>query len=141
MDESTVFYGYGHKNIVARHRTTLEFTKDNSLTLSGDCILLVSATMSASEIPDKIKSLVRKKNSVLTFQIEVNGLEDRIQAFGDHNLNLWDDRCMVVRKSGYVSPRTVAVYSNKAAIDIDRQIVDLLKTGAKARVTISAKPV
>lgn len=66
-------------------------------------------------------------------------MEDYIRGFGDDNLSLLDERCMVVRKSGYVSPRTVAVRSDKAAIDIDRRIVRLLRIGARARVTITVK--
>ncbi len=40
------FTAWGHENITANHKRTLEFTKDNELSLEGDCILGVSANFS-----------------------------------------------------------------------------------------------
>ena len=37
------FLAFGHKNITANHKTTLEFTKENSVTKKGDCIIGVNS--------------------------------------------------------------------------------------------------
>ena len=37
------FTAYGHKNILATHKTTIEFTKDKELSLKGNCIVGVRA--------------------------------------------------------------------------------------------------
>ena len=44
------FFCFGHKNILAKHRNTLEFTKDKDLTLNGDCIVGVNANFDLKEI-------------------------------------------------------------------------------------------
>ncbi|MEM2818033.1 MAG: DUF371 domain-containing protein, partial [Archaeoglobaceae archaeon] len=42
---------FGHPNISAKHRTTLEVTKDNEISKRADCIIGVNANKSVSEIP------------------------------------------------------------------------------------------
>ena len=42
------FNAYGHPNILGTHKTTFEFTKDNELTLNGDCIVGVKADFELS---------------------------------------------------------------------------------------------
>ena len=51
------FFIYGHENISAKHKTTIEFTKDKEVSRKGDCILGVNADFSFSEI----KRLLKKK--------------------------------------------------------------------------------
>ena len=63
------FTAYGHPNITARHKTTLEFTKDKELSLRGDCIVGVKADFSLSEIKKFIKSLKTNKIKII---IETN---------------------------------------------------------------------
>lgn len=46
---------------------------------------------------------------------------------------------IVVRKSGFLSDRTLMVYANKAAIDIPRKIVRMLQnSGERVIIEISA---
>ena len=49
------FNCYGHENITARHKTTLEFTKDRDLSLKGDCIIGVKADFSLPQLKNLIK--------------------------------------------------------------------------------------
>ena len=50
------FFSFGHPNITAKHKTTLEFTKDKELSLRGDCIIGVNSTFELKEIKKMIKS-------------------------------------------------------------------------------------
>ena len=47
IDKITAF---GHPNIVANHKTTLEFTKEKHLSPKGDCIVGINANKSIKEI-------------------------------------------------------------------------------------------
>jgi hypothetical protein len=139
MEYSITFYGRGHKNIVARHKGTIEFTKDSWLSRRGDCIILVGCDMAPSELPEQIKKAIRKNRVQIKFILHVEGLTEVIMGYGDPNLSLTDPRSMVIRKSGFTSPRTVAVYADKAAADIDRKLVALLMGGATASVDLIVK--
>jgi len=116
----------GHKFISATHKSTFEVTKDNYLTKRGNCIIGISAEYSANEFPDWLKEYLKGGNKIM-IEIKVEGLSDFIEAYGSRELTFNDKRSFVIRKSSYIDDRTVAIRSNKAAIDIDRRIIELLK--------------
>jgi hypothetical protein len=57
---------------------------------------------------------------------------------GHPSLMLTDDKDMVIRKSNYICPRTLAIKSDKAAIDMPRDMILMLnKSDTKGRMVIS----
>ncbi|MBR9690110.1 DUF371 domain-containing protein [Candidatus Woesearchaeota archaeon] len=108
---------FGHKNVLCLHKNTIEFTKEKELTKNGDCILGVSSDFKFDK-----KILSSKKIKVT---ITSDGATDSFEA--DVNPDFDDDKEIVFRKSYFVSKRTLGLNSTKAAIDIDRRIVDKLK--------------
>lgn len=63
-----LFTCYGHKNITCRHKTTLEFTKSNELSLKGDCIIGVKADFSLVQLRKFIKLLGNNKKITITIE-------------------------------------------------------------------------
>jgi len=116
----------GHKNVRATHRSTLEFTKEDYLTPRGDCILCIEADKGINDLSDEFKAALRAGKRLL-IRIKVGDLVDEILAEGSPELILDHDFSMVVRKSDYIDARTLAIRANKAARDIDRKIVELLR--------------
>ena len=106
---------YGHKNVLGTHQTAFEFTKDNFLTKRGNCIIGIKAKF-------EIKNIKFKK---VIGVIKVNNIKDTFVGYLNPNFN--SDREIVIRKSNFSSQRTLIIKSNKAAIDINRRIIDLLK--------------
>ncbi len=125
MHEEICFHG--HRNIQALHKSTLEVTKDDHLTLRGDCIIGVRANKACKDIDEKIKALLRMDEAIVKVIIAVNSLEFSFYAKGSSKLLLNDHRSIVIRKSTYTCNRTLAIKSGAAAIDIPRYIIDLLK--------------
>lgn len=121
------FNCYGHENITARHKTTLEFTKDAEMRLEGDCIVGVNADFSLSQLKKFIKSL--KGNNTVTITIETlnegNKIIEKINAEINPNFN--SDREMVIRKTDFISERTFAIKANKAAFELNRDLMGFLK--------------
>ncbi len=126
----------GHNNIRAMHRTTLEITKENHLTPKGDCIVAVSADKGLQNLPDTFKNKLRNENSRLEIIIKSNGIEEKITAGGHPELTLSHPTDMVVRKSNFICNRTLAINSDKAARDLDRGLVDKLKTGGNVIIEL-----
>jgi hypothetical protein len=50
----------GHKNVLATHKTTLEFTKDDYLTKKGDCILAINLDKIPKAMQGKIKIILKR---------------------------------------------------------------------------------
>ena len=117
----------GHENIRSLHKKTIEITKESSLTPSGDCIIGISAKYGCKEIPKKIKEKLKNPNSKVVFSIIVNEYTFKINGKGHQDLIFSDPDDIVIRKSDYVCPRTLAVNCDKASDAIPRKLVRLLQ--------------
>lgn len=117
---------WGHENVRATHRSTLEFTKEDFLTPRGDCILCIKADKGINDLSEEFKKAL-KSGKRLRIKIKVDGVEDELTAWGDERLILEHPTSMVIRKSEYVDSRTLALRADKAARDIKREIVEKLR--------------
>ena len=135
-----VVFGYGHANILATHKATLEFTKDKHLSKKGDCIIAVAADKALADLSPEFKAGLRKPNAKLTILIEAGGISAQVQASGTRQLSLAHPMDAVVRKSSYVCSRTLAVRADKAAIDLPRELVQKLKNPEqKVKITLNVR--
>lgn len=116
----------GHENITARHRTTLEITKDEEITRKADCVIGVRADRSAFDLPDWLKSHLLSGGRI-EIELVIGGSSFKINGFGSPNLTLRSRREIVVRKSSYIDDRTIAIMADKAAADLPREVVELLR--------------
>ena len=136
------FTAKGHPNVRATHKSTLELTRDPHLTPRGDCILGVEAEVSAGSLPQWVKEALRREDSLLVVVLCSGGICDSLTARGDPRLSLASNNSMVIRKSNYVDARTIGVGASKAARDINRRIVESLRSGETLHVhmTVITQP-
>ncbi|MEM3064821.1 MAG: DUF371 domain-containing protein [Candidatus Nitrosotenuis sp.] len=118
---------YGHENVRAHHPRTIEITTEPDLTLQGDCIIGVSAECGCSGIPDKMKKMLRRSDSNVKITIQVNGESFEVVGRGHDDLILENPHDIVIRKSNFLCPRTLAIGCDKACCDMPRQIVKMLQ--------------
>lgn len=131
------FNAYGHPNILATHKTTLEFTKDKEVSLKGDCIVGVKADFNLKKLSEFIKKI--KKNKV-TITIETSNKKIKETINAELNTNFKSSKEFVIRKTNFVSERTFVISSNKAAFDLNRHLIDFLKEkGNKINIIIQNK--
>ena len=128
------FHAYGHPHILGTHKTTFEFTKDGEISLEGDCIVGVKADFELS----KLRELIEKssnKNVTITIELPDKKIKETILAA--INPNFGDDRELVIRKTNFISKRTFATSSDKAAFELNRELIRFLrKKSAKLSVII-----
>jgi len=134
-----VFRACGHPNIKATHKTTLEVTREDYLTPRGDCIVAIKSEKSVADLSYNLKQALRRRNARATLILKVLDVEDVIVGFGDERLLLTSQISMVCRKSSYICPRTLMIKCDKSAIDINRELVELLKQGAQVEVAIEVE--
>lgn len=115
-----IFNISGHKNILGTHKNTIEFTKDSNLTLNGDCIIGVKVDFDLHEL----KALV-KKYSKIKIIILVDNLVEEINAVSNPEFN--DKHEIVIRKTDFISERTLGIKADKAVLDLDRELINKLK--------------
>lgn len=127
MKAYDIIIARGHPNIKATHKTTIEITKENYLTPRGDCIIGVASNKSANDLRPELKNILKQDNTIAVFILYVGELMDYILATGSKNLLIQDEKKLIIRKSTYIEPATIAIRSNKAAKDIDRRMVEKLR--------------
>ena len=135
------FNAYGHTNILATHKTTLEFTKDKELSLKGDCIVGVNADFELQQLKQFIKKSDIKK---ITIKIQTISKSTKIKETinAELNKNFNSKREFVIRKTNFISKRTFAINSNKAAFDLNRHLINFLEeTENKIKVIIENKQI
>ena len=117
----------GHENIRSSHQKTIEITKETHLTPQGDCIVGVNATSSCSDLPLEMKNKLKDSNAKVIFSIQVGEHEFVVEGRGHPELTLTHSEDIVIRKSNFVCPRTLAVKCDKASDLLPREMVSLLQ--------------
>ena len=117
----------GHENIRSTHKKTIEITKESNLTPQGDCIIGVNASASCSDLPGLLKEKLQDPKSKVQFSIKVGQHEFIVNGRGHQNLTLTHTEDIVIRKSDFVCPRTLAVNCDKTSDLLPREMVTLLQ--------------
>jgi len=113
------FIAWGHENITAKHRRTLEFTKDNEVGIEGDCILGVSSNFSLYDLKELIK-----EGKKLRMIITADGVFDEVIFEANPEFN--DEKEIVVRIGDFSSDRTFGFKADKACADLKKELVEKL---------------
>jgi len=78
-------------------------------------------------LPQEIKDKLRDPGSKVTFSISVNTHQFTIVGSGHPDLILTHKKDIVLRKSDFICPRTIAVKCDKASDLLPREMVSLLQ--------------
>ena len=117
----------GHENIRSNHQRTLEITKESHLTPRGDCIIGVNAKSSCADLPEELKNKLKNPDSKVNFSIKVGDEEFVMGGNGHSDLILSHTEDIVIRKSDFICPRTLAINCDKASDLLPRSMVKLLQ--------------
>ncbi len=130
----------GHRNVRALHRTTFEVTRDDHITPRGDCIIGVSADKAAASLSREVREALSIEDSRVVLILETPGHRDLVRARGDSRITSSDERRIIVRRSNFVEPATIAVEADKAAGQLDRGLVEELREGAPLVLVVRVRP-
>ncbi len=140
MEITEIILAYGHKNIQATHKSTLEITKENQLSTKGNCIIAVSTDKALADLSSEFKENLLKESAKTIMLIEAGEVVEVVNAFGSTRLILTHPTDMVVRKSSYICSRTLAIKADKAACDLSRKLVKKLRDPKqKVKITLTVK--
>ena len=126
----------GHENVLSLHKSTFEITKDKDLSLSGDCIIGLDIDKSMEDFPKEFKEKLTNDDTKVIVELKTPNASDTIEGFGHHDLSLSHPTDIVCRKSTFVCSRTLMIKSNKAAIDLNRDLIKDLANGESMEVNI-----
>jgi len=121
------FKAYGHENVIGEHKTTVEITTEDYLTKQGTCIIGVQATQKLSELSSEIREIVTLETTKIVLLMEVAGIKEQVSGTGGNGLTYSDSTSMVARTSSFQCGRTLMINADKAAMDLSREFVNLLR--------------
>lgn len=125
---------YGSPNMLGTHPTTLEFTKEDFLTLRGNCIIGIKATKSCCDLTQNLKTHIQEGNCIRV-ELSDGNHTDSFIGYGHPQLTLTSSTSMVFRTSDFLSDRTILIHCSKSAKDINREIIQAL-TNTDQRIQI-----
>jgi hypothetical protein len=131
-----VFHAKGHHNVTSAHKSTFEVTMDKEIGIRADCIVGVSSEAKLGELPNKLQEAIKNENNIIKVQLETENAFDEITGYGHPELTLNHPTDMVCRKSEFKCSRTLMIKSDKAAIDLKKELIDDLKEGKDLKVKI-----
>ena len=126
----------GHENVLSLHKSTFEITKDKDLSLSGDCIIGLDIDKAMEDFPEEFKRKLANDDTKVIVELETPNAYDIIEGYGHHDLSLSHSTDIVCRKSTFICSRTLMIRANKAAIDLNRDLIRDLANGEPMDVNI-----
>ena len=126
----------GHENVLSLHKSTFDITKDKDLSLAGDCIIGLDIDKSMEDFPKEFKEKLANDVTKVIVELKTPNASDEIEGYGHHDLTLSHPTDIVCRKSTFVCSRTLMIKSNKAAIDLNRDLIKDLVNGESMEVNI-----
>lgn len=117
------FVAYGHENVIGKHKTTVEITSENILTLQGTCIIGVKMNRKLCDLSDEIKKMAQSELTRIYLRMKVNDESEEVVGYGSPGLTYESSVSMVARTSSYECGRTLMVKADKAASDLNRQFI------------------
>lgn len=130
---------YGHPNITATHTTTFEITKAKDIKKDADCIVAVRADKACKDL-DRGFIDGLKEGMVVEITFEVDGIKDTVVAYGSPALKLTHLEDIVVRKSDFIDSRTLAILADKAAFELDQDLIEKLRDPkTQVKITLEVK--
>ncbi len=125
VQDEVIFYG--HPNVQSLHAKTIEITKEEHMTLRGDCIIGVRADKACAGLDEALKHKLRSNSAIVRIEVIVGTESFLITGVGDERLNLLSPHDIVIRKTNFVCPRTMSVRCDKASLELPRKMVKMLQ--------------
>ena len=126
----------GHRNVSSLHKSTFEITMDKEIGPTADCIIGVDMDNSMLKFPEDFKQKISNSNTRITVILDTENGHDEINGWGHEDLTLTHPTDIVCRTSDYTCSRTLMIKADKAAKDLDLNLIEDLKNEKEMNVTI-----
>jgi hypothetical protein len=136
MEMEYTFVLKGHPNVTSRHKTTFEFTKDHEIGKTADCIIGVESPVTMNNIPKEMVRKIQDETTIIILRLETENAVDEIRGYGHPELTLDHPTDIVSRKSDFKCSRTLMINADKAACDLNRELINDLRKSKPLKVTI-----
>lgn len=114
---------YGNSGITATNSDSISITKGNNIT---DDRIGVNANKACKDLGGEFKTALMTARKVEII-IDVNGVVDKLVAFGSPALKLTDNEDIVIRKNDFIDGKTLAILSDKSIGELSNKLLEEVK--------------
>jgi hypothetical protein len=127
---------WGDEKIIASDTTKFGVTKSSEI---ENFTIGIKANKCADELSNEIKTVLKQARKI-EITIEVEGIKDKIFAFGSPALSISDKEKIIIRKDDKIDNATIAILSDKSASELKKELIEKLKDSKnKILLTIESK--
>src|SRR5438445_358572 len=101
--------------------------RTDELTHRGDCVVAVKSSSAVRNLTLDLKRVLSSSSGRGQLRLQVGPFEFTVEGKGDPRLTFSHETDLVVRKSGFISDRTLMIHADKSSMDIPRDMVRLLQ--------------
>lgn len=98
-------------------------------------MVAVRSSGAIRSLPEDLKRALSSSSGRGRLALRVGPFEFEVEGRGDPRLTFSHETDLVVRKSGFISERTLMIFADKSSMDIPRDMVRLLQDPT-SRVTV-----
>lgn len=96
----------------------------------------VNANRGPKDFSKQFKDLCRLDDSIIYLELYAGGIVENVQGSGSSKLTFQHPTEIVGRKSEYASDRTVMIKADRAARDLNRDLIEALSSSAGLRARL-----
>lgn len=137
MDVTEVIRCYGHRHVRGTHRTTLEVTAEENLTLQGECIIGIGADKGARDLSVEFRRAAADDRAIINTTLETGNVSVRLRSCGSAKMTLDHPTDLVWRRSSFVCGRTIGIKSDQTAATLPRELIKELQQGVPLTVILT----
>src|SRR5260370_11605796 len=123
----SIFPASGHPAVLSTLPSTLEITTSHELTRRGDCVVAVKSSSAVRNLPEDLKRVLSSSRGRGRLALRVGPFEFTVEGRGDPRLTFLHDTDLVVRKSAFISDRTLMIHAHKSSIDSPQEMLRLIQ--------------
>jgi uncharacterized protein len=128
----------GHPLVQGTHPSTFEVTRDQVLTLQGDCIIGIYADKGAVDLDPSFKEVISRDDAVLVTRLSAGGVTAEVYGRGCSKFTLDHPTDLVWRRSTFVCGRTVGIACSLVARTLPRALIAQLRQEGLLTVEMTA---
>jgi len=87
----------------------------------------VNSSVGLADLPDDLRAVLSTPGAEARLVLRLGRFQFIVEGEGDPRLTLSHATDLVVRRSGFISDRTLMIHADKAASDLPREMVRMLK--------------
>ena len=134
---SVEIIAHGNPKITATNASMIKLTNGNDV---DDATIGVRANKACADFPEDFKRAIKTPDKNLEIVIESDDEMIAFSAYCSPALKLIDSNHISINKTDLIDDKTVAIVSDKAAADLDRDFVEKLKDpNSKIKVVLGVK--